>query len=303
MMAERFGGKYSPRPEGADADPGGVTRRRDGDRRVRRLTALHLVALLFAISAFQGPSSALAFDLAALALLQLAAWLTRQGLVAEAAFNERKVARRPAMPRKLFAAGLTGVALFLGGYLPGAGLLNPIAFAAAGVALHLLAFGFDPMRDKGMEGIDTFQQDRVARVVDEAEKHLGVITSVAERLGDRALEGRVARFVAAARTMCRTVEEDPRDLTSARKYLLVYLTGARDATVKFADLWARNRDAAARADYEALLDDLETNFAARTRLLLEDNRSDLDVEIGVLRDRLKRDGIVAATTPDNGEAP
>ena len=63
--------------------------------------------------------------------------------------------------------------------------------------------------------------------------------------------------------------------------------GARDATVKFADLYARSRDAQARADYLALLDDLETTFADRSKSLLADNRTDLDVEIEVLRDRLK----------------
>jgi hypothetical protein len=67
--------------------------------------------------------------------------------------------------------------------------------------------------------------------------------------------------------------------------------GARDATIKFADLWAKTHDPGARADYEALLDDLETNFARRTTALLEDNRTDLDIEIGVLRDRLKREGV------------
>ena len=99
------------------------------------------------------------------------------------------------------------------------------------------------------------------------------------------------RFIATARDMFRTVEDDPRDLTSARKYLGVYLLGARDATAKFADLYARTRDEAARTDYEKLLDDLEANFTARTELLLTDNRSDLDVEIEVLRERLAREGV------------
>jgi len=40
-----------------------------------------------------------------------------------------------------------------------------------------------------------------------------------------------------------------------------------------------------------LLDDLSGNFAARTEKLLHDDRSDLDIEIGVLRDRLQREGI------------
>ncbi len=95
--------------------------------------------------------------------------------------------------------------------------------------------------------------------------------------------------------MIRTVEEDPRDLTGARKYLGVYLMGARDATIKFVDLYARNKDADARADYEALLDDLEQNFAARTDKMLLDDRSDMDIEINVLRDRLQREGVSLIT--------
>ena len=97
--------------------------------------------------------------------------------------------------------------------------------------------------------------------------------------------------VATVRDMMRTVEEDPRDITAARKYLSVYLQGARDATVKFVDLYGRTRDKQVRADYVTLLDDLETNFAAKTEKLLQDDRSDLDIEIEVLRERLQRDGI------------
>ena len=66
--------------------------------------------------------------------------------------------------------------------------------------------------------------------------------------------------------------------------------GARDATVKFADIYSRSRDAGARSDYMMLLTDLEENFTAKTRKLLMDNNNDLEVEISVLRDRLARIG-------------
>ena len=46
-----------------------------------------------------------------------------------------------------------------------------------------------------------------------------------------------------------------------------------------------------KADYTALLDDLEANFTAKNQALLSDNRTDLDIEIDVLRDRLQREGI------------
>jgi hypothetical protein len=146
------------------------------------------------------------------------------------------------------------------------------------------------MRAKGLEGVDQFQVDRVARAVDEGEAYLVGMKDAILRANDGALESRVDRFAALARDLFRTVEGDPGDLTAARKYLSVYLVGARDATVKFADVYARSRDAKARADFEALLADLETNFAARTKALLSNSNTNLDVEISVLRDRLKLEG-------------
>lgn len=286
-MAERFGGKYSPtssRPAGvpaavADPKPKGLW----------RCTGLFLSAFLFLFPAFGDGPREMLLGLAAGGLLVLSAWTTREGLRAEAAFNARKVARRPAFPRKMAGAALTGAALAVGGVIGDHGLIYPALFALVGAGLHLLSFGLDPMADKGMEGVDAFQTTRVAKAVEEGEAHLTAMKDAILRAGDRALERRVDRFAAAARTLFRTIEGDPGDLTAARKYLSVYLMGARDATVKFADHYAQTRDAAARTDYEALLTDLETTFAQKTTAFLSNNRSDLDVEIAVLRDRLKLD--------------
>lgn len=289
-MARRFGGRYSPEPRPGDEPRGGFR----GKRRTRaggRVNALFVAPVFFLFTAFAQPPAGMALDLAAFGVLILAAWLTRSGLEAEEAYEARNVARRPAIPRKLFASVLTGAGLYLGGFVPGASLVNPVIFGILGAVLHFLAFGPDPMRDKGMEGIDGHQSDRVARAVDEAERHLAAMRDAIRRAGDRQLEARVERFQATAREMFRTVENDPRDLVAARRYLGVYLMGAKDATVKFADIWGRSRDGKARADYERLLDDLEANFAARTRTLLEDDRSALDIEIEVLRERLQREGI------------
>jgi len=293
-MAQHYGGKYSPTPK--DRGDGSVPPRhpfhgKRPSRAAGRSNVLFFAPLPLIPRAFFSDPNGLALTLTGFGLLILAAWLTREGLKAEDAWAARKVARRPAIPRKIFGSALTGAGLFLAGIAPDAGFLPPAIFAVLGILLHSFAFGLDPLKDKGMEGIDTFQQDRVARVVDEAENHLKTMSDAIRRAGDRRLEARVERFQDTVREMFRTVEEDPRDLTAARKYLVVYLLGARDATVKFADLYARTRDAGTRADYESLLDDLEENFSARTRALMLDDRTDLDVEIEVLRDRLQREGV------------
>ena len=287
-MAERFGGKFSP---GAAKQPAFAVKTRS--RVGARVNLLLIAPLPLAIRAFTSEPVGLALNLVAFGILILAAWLTREGLKAEEAFNARKVARKPAFPRKMVASVLTGLGLGLAGWAGAGGVVNPLIFAVLGAALHSFSMGIDPLRDKVSDDFDSFQTDRVARAVDEAEKHLSAMTDAIRRLGDRHLADKVTAFQATAREMFRTVEDDPRDLSSVRKYLGVYLLGARDATTKFAEIYAKSGDQAAKADYEALLEDLGNNFTERTKTLLNDDRTDLDVEISVLRDRLAREGLVS----------
>lgn len=286
-MAQKFGGKYSP----GEAQPGKPdTGFRDAKRSRAggRVNLLFLAPLPLVWKAFSAEPIVMAQYLLALGLLLAAAWMTREGLFAQEAYDARKVARRPALPRKILGSLLTGLGLGMVG-LAGHGPIDAMIFAVVGAILHSFAFGLDPLQDKGMEGVNSHQTDRVARAVEEAEDHLRAMSDAITRTGDRDIERRVSAFQTTARDLFRTVEEDPRDLTAARRYLGVYLKGARDATVKFADIYARTQDAQARADYIALLDDLETNFAARTEKLLIEDRGDLNIEIDVLRERLERE--------------
>lgn len=309
MAAQRFGGQFSP--DGNGSSSGRQTQPSFGGPNLGprppvkppkppkprgrwRATLLFLSAFSFLFPAFGDDPNDMLLGLIAGGLLILASWLSKHGLIARAAFEARKVARRPAIPRILFGAIATGTALFIGGIIAHGFSITPFFYAVAGFALHLGAFGMDPMRDKGMEGIDRFQTDRVARAVADAERTLAQMKDAILRARDRQLEARVERFAAQARDLMKRVEEDPGDLTAARKYLSVYLQGARDATIKFTDLWVSSRDTKAREEYESLLTDLETTFATRSQLLIGNDRTDLDIEIGVLRDRLKFE------TPSNG---
>lgn len=256
-----------------------------------KANALFPPAIIVAFTSLGGGPVELVLGLASAGALALAAWTLREGLRAQAAYRARTVARRPRLPRKILSSGLTGLGVALAAGTGDAGLFGSLLYGVAGVALHLAAFGIDPLTDKRAEGVDSLQSDRVARVVDTAEEHLDGMLARIEALRDRRLTGRVVEFQSVARRMIREVEADPRDLAQARKYLGVYLMGAREATEKFADLYARRRDAKARADYEALLTDLEQNFAERTEKMLLDDRSDMDIEIKVLRDRLEREGV------------
>lgn len=290
-MAQRFGGKFSP---GGPSGPQKASIRPPKMRGEFRTALLFIPALILPFTSLNEGAQVLGLALLAAAGIAGGAWLTREGLKAEVAFNARKVARRPLLPRKLVGAGLVGIGAGIASFTNSPSLLTSAIYGAIATALHVAAFGLDPLKDKNVEGIDQYQQDRVARVVDHGEKIIASMKAAIARTGDRALIRRVDGFSGTAERMFRTVEEDPRDLTAARKYMGVYLEGARDATVKYADLVERRPDADARANYESLLNDLEENFTARTERLMADDRTDMDIEIKVLRDRLAREGLTGS---------
>lgn len=290
-MAERFGGQFSPKGKSATpGDPPGsadfvppTLSRKTGVRS----GLMFALPLLFLWPLLGGAPDRLVLAFVAAALMLGAAFLTREGIKAQQEYDARRVARRPAIPRKIFGSVLAGAALCAGALPWAEGIVYPALFGLIGAALHLGSFGPDPLADKGAEGIDRFQADRVAKAVAEAEVFVKGMTDAILRAGDRQLDARVDRFATSARALFRVIEEDPGDLSAARKYMSAYLMGARDATVKFADLYRQNRDARARADFEALLADLETTFAEKSKAFLANNHTDLDIEIAVLRDRLK----------------
>ena len=249
-MAQRFGGPFSPGASGKTRDQGPPPTY--AGARVNpvgaRANVMFVPPVLLAFLSLGAGASGLALGLAGAGFWLLGAWLLRDGLKAEAEYHQRKVAHRPAIPRKLFSAVLSGAGMALATLSDDAGLVASVIYGIAAGGLHVAAFGIDPLRDKGLQGVDSFQQDRVARVVDEAEDYLREIDEAARRAADRQVIARVERFRTTARELIRTVEEDPRDLTAARKYLGVYLMGARDAAVKFADVFSRSRDAQARTN-------------------------------------------------------
>ena len=117
-MAQRFGGKYSPdgaaRRDGAKAPaPQNPYDTQKPARAGARSNLLFILPLAFAVQAFRQDPGGLALGLAATGLLLAAAWLTRVGIRAHEAYDQRRIARRPAFPRKIAASLLTGAGLVL----------------------------------------------------------------------------------------------------------------------------------------------------------------------------------------------
>ncbi len=293
-MSQKFSGAHSPTPNPHPETAFRGQKARKVSTGARLMFLLPFPLLLSGIGEiFQGDVIGMGLELGGFSALMLSAWLLNEGLRAEEMFNARKIAKPPSIPRKLFASVAVGVGVAAASFAGGleTGLIGSIVMGAMASTAQIVAFGLDPMRGKGIAGENAFEAERVANAVDKAETYVTDILNAAKRIKDKPLEARIERLAAKARDLFRAVEKDPRDLGKARKFMTVYLMGARDATSKFADVYTRGRDPEARAKYEALLGDLETSFTDHRDQLLLTDQTALDVEIEVLRDRLHLEGV------------
>ncbi|MEX0370975.1 MAG: hypothetical protein AB3N09_10105, partial [Tateyamaria sp.] len=201
-MAQRFGGKYSP-----DGKDGVTSGERPAFDKARvdpvgaRANIMFLPAIPMVFLALNDGAAGLITALVSAAFLTGGAFMLREGLKAEAAFVARKVARRPALPRKIIAAFLVGFGITLAAYRSEPGIIAPLLYGLAAFGLHFAAFGIDPLKSKGLEGVDSFQQDRVARVVDGAEDLLTEMRDAMLRAEDRKMELRLDQFQTTVRDL------------------------------------------------------------------------------------------------------
>jgi 5-bromo-4-chloroindolyl phosphate hydrolysis protein len=249
--------------------------------------------LLFAlcVSLLRGDLGQIVGQLAALAACWTAAVLARRGLRAEAVYRHRRIARMPA-PRKTSAALLLGAGVFAGAWLAvGHDLVLAVLLGAGSSAGFVLAYGLDPWGAKRPPAELGPDREEVIRTLEEAEARIQRIEAASRRLRAGELSQRLERIAGSARAVVDLLEEDPRDLRRARRFLNVYLSGAQQVTERY--VHARPRRATPELDdrFRSVLGTIETVFEEQRQHLLEDEFLDLDVQIEVLSRQLQREAV------------
>ena len=110
-------------------------------------------------------------------------------------------------------------------------------------------------------------------------------------LHSRELKTRLDRICQRARTILAQLEQDPKNLTRARRFLVTYLDGTRDVVAKYA---AQQRDldeTVLAENFRRVLTTIEQVFAEQEEVLKQDDKLDLEVQIEVLETQLKREGV------------
>ncbi|MFZ1640029.1 MAG: 5-bromo-4-chloroindolyl phosphate hydrolysis family protein [Candidatus Contendobacter sp.] len=255
---------------------------------------LPLPVLFAAIASLaRGSLGGLLGNAAGYGLFLAGALLLRHGLLSEAEYDRRRIAKAP-WPLKTLGGGAIALATGVTAWL-GVGQ-NPVIAVAFGLTALLgcyLSYGFDPRAAKRFtdrDGVDT--TDRVLEALTQAEASIAAIEQTTRNIRNAELNSRLRRIVVLARQILKLLEEDPRDLRRARKFLNVYLDGARQVTEGYAKTHGRVAAPELEDNFRRVLVTIEEVFTEQQQKLLESDVSDLDVQIEVLTTQLKREGVV-----------
>lgn len=268
----------------------------------RRAYALRVAAIPFAwpllVELVRGDFAGFVAIGAAMALLFYAGRKVDDGLLAEQEGAAQARFAGAALPPRLTGALATGLAAFLvsvGATLDGAFMsvvFAALAFFGCALAYGTEAYAFD--RGKLLAEAAKRAGVRPRDVVDalaEARRKVGEIEAAAARLHSRDLKAHLDRIVSKAREVLALVEQNPRDLSRARRFLVTYLDGTRDVVAKYASQQRDLAETALADNFRRVLTTVEQVFAEQEKVLRSDDKLDLEVKIEVLETQMRREGV------------
>jgi len=222
------------------------------------------------------------------AMYVFAAWCLRKGLQAEG-----PITRTPKLPLKMLAAIITALATGMIAWL-GAQQTLPVALMFAGGAFlgMYLSYGFDLRQKKKIADAQGYSGDEILRMLEESSLIIRSIEQANDNIRNTELNQRIENICAIADRILAEIESDSRDIRRARKFLNVYLDGARQVTEGYARTHQQTQSGQLEQNFRNVLETIETVFQEQHQKLLEEDVFDLDVKIEVLNTQLKREGIL-----------
>lgn len=224
--------------------------------------------------------------------LLTAAWLTRRGIAQEKAYKKRFLAATPP-PLKTLGMIATGVSAFLisHGLIAGYTLIFAVVMMLLAMLGYYLYYGLDPRDEKITEKLGGYSTEELVQILQEAENKLAVIESQGSKLTQRSLAERLDLIIAEAREVLEILEKNPKDLRRARKFLNVYLDGARQVTEGYANMHNKAESEILDNNFNDVLDTILATFKEQKRKLLSHEMLDLDIQIEVLKKQMQEEGI------------
>jgi len=213
--------------------------------------------------------------------------LAKKGFLQEAAYQASTFAKAPKIPYKSIAGFLLGGVTFYSAYLSGsAPLFKSLFLSVIATIGYFLYYGSDPKADK-LENLGDISADFVLNTIKEAQGKLNTIRTHMEKIHDPILHQKLSDALIQAESILKTIEEDPKDIRVARKFLIVYIDGIAKVTESYTEMEETQIDNSTKARLHSLMDDVQTRFEKEIERLQSNNQFDLDVHIDTLKAQIK----------------
>ena len=213
--------------------------------------------------------------------------LAKKGFYEEGNYHTNTFAKAPKVPYKMIAGYLLGGATFFTAFISGGQPFVKSAFLAVVATVgYYMFYGFDPKADK-FKNLGDVSAEFVLETIQEAKKKIAHIETDMQKITDTLLYEKLTVAVSKAQSILQTIQEDPKDVRVARKFLTVYIDGVAKVTDAYTDMDEKEITTQTKEKLHALMDDVEVRFEKELQRLKNNNEFDLDVHIDVLKEQIK----------------
>ena len=209
------------------------------------------------------------------------------GLEQEQKYYTTILTKAPKTPYKMIAGILLGVSTLFtasfAGYQP---IWIGLFLGIVATIGYFLYYGFDPRVDK-LNNIGDISAEFVLETLATARGKLSSIEKDMESIKDHKLNSKLKIAVDRAYEILKNIEEDPKDLRVARKFIIVYIDGIKKVTKSYTEMDEKEINNETKERLYSLLSDVEKRFDKELIRLKKNNQFDLDVHIDVLKEQIK----------------
>ena len=253
------------------------------------LLYLFLIPLFLSVilALFQTNIQSFILNAIAFTLFFITAKVSSKGFYQESEYIKSILTKAPKVPYKTIAGFLLGGSTFFTAWVAG-GKSFITALFLGGIATlgYYLFYGFDPKKDK-LDNLGDVSAAFVLETIGEAREKLSNIETHKEAIKDTYLKERLDRALQKANLILETIQEDPKDIRVARKFLIVYIDGIAKVTDTYVGLDEVDIDSQTKERLYTLMEDVDTKFDKELVRLKNNNQFDLDVHIDVLQEQIK----------------
>ncbi|NOZ91510.1 MAG: hypothetical protein GXO60_09530 [Epsilonproteobacteria bacterium] len=208
------------------------------------------------------------------------------GLQQEENYYTTTLTKAPKIPYKMISAILLGVSTFFSASFAGnETILIGLFLGIVATIGYFLYYGFDPRADK-LDNIGDISAEFVLKTLATARGKLNDIEEDMRLIRDNKLNSKLRVAIDKAHDILENIEQDPKDLRVARKFIIVYIDGIKNVTKSYIEMNEDDIKEDTKERLYSLLNDVEKKFDKELIRLKKNNEFDLDVHIDVLKEQI-----------------